>query len=78
MFKGILIEKDDTGYRAQVASLDESQLPPGDVTVRVAYSTLNYKDGLAITGKGPVVRKFPMVPGIDLAGTVERSDNPDS
>ncbi len=46
--------------------MDESQLPPGDVTVRVEYSTLNYKDALAITGKGPVVRHFPMVPGIDL------------
>lgn len=77
MFKGVLIEKDDTGYRARVASLDESQLPSGDVTVRVAYSSLNYKDGLAITGKGPVVRKFPMVPGIDLAGTVEESRHPD-
>ena len=53
--------------------MDDAALPDGDVTVRVAYSTLNYKDGLAITGKGPVVRKFPMVPGIDLAGTVEAS-----
>lgn len=77
MFKGILINKDDNGYRAQLTSLDESQLPDGDVTVRVAYSTLNYKDGLAITGKGPIVRAFPMVPGIDLAGTVEQSSNPE-
>lgn len=77
MFKGILINKDDDGYRAQLTSLDESQLPNGDVTVRVAYSTLNYKDGLAITGKGPIVRAFPMVPGIDLAGTVEQSSNPE-
>jgi acrylyl-CoA reductase (NADPH) len=77
MFKGILIEKDDAGYRAAVKDIDEAQLPDGDVTVRVAYSTLNYKDGLAITGKGPVVRKFPMVPGIDLAGTVEASSHPD-
>src|SRR6202044_65334 len=59
--------------RASLKKLDESQLPAGDVTVRVAYSTLNYKDALAITGKGPVVRQFPMVPGIDLAGTVEQS-----
>jgi acrylyl-CoA reductase (NADPH) len=73
MFKAILIEKDDAGYRAGLQELDESRLPEGDVTVRVEYSTLNYKDGLAITGKGPVVRKFPMVPGIDLAGTVESS-----
>ena len=77
MFKGILIEKDDAGYRASVQEIDESQLPEGDVTVRVAMSSLNYKDGLAITGKGPVVRKFPMVPGIDIAGTIEASDNPD-
>lgn len=73
MFKAILIEKDDTGYRAGVSELAEDRLPAGDVTVRVDYSTLNYKDGLAITGKGPVVRGFPMVPGIDLAGTVEAS-----
>lgn len=78
MFEAILIEKDDAaGYRARSATLDEAQLPEGDVTVRVDYSTLNYKDALAITGKGPVVRKFPMVPGIDLAGTVEASANPD-
>ena len=77
MFKGILIDKDEAGYRAAVRDIDESQLPDGDVTVRVQYSTLNYKDGLAITGKGPVVRKFPMVPGIDLVGTVESSSHPD-
>ncbi len=77
MFKGILIEKDDAGYRAAVKDIDEAQLPDGDVTVRVQYSTLNYKDGLAITGKGPVVRKFPMVPGIDLVGIVETSSHPD-
>jgi acrylyl-CoA reductase (NADPH) len=76
MFKGILIEKDEAGYRAAVKDIDDSQLPEGDVTVRVDYSSLNYKDGLAITGKGPVVRKFPMVPGIDIAGTIEASDNP--
>ncbi|MDZ5457519.1 acrylyl-CoA reductase (NADPH) [Azohydromonas lata] len=77
MFKAILIEKDEAGYRAAVRELDDAALPAGDVTVRVAYSTLNYKDGLAITGKSPVVRKFPMVPGIDLAGTVESSSHPD-
>lgn len=76
MFKGILIEKDESGYRAGFRDIDESQLPDGDVTVRVSHSTLNYKDGLAITGKGPVVRKFPMVPGIDLVGTVEDSSHP--
>ena len=73
MFKAVLIEKDEAGFRAGVTEVDDAALPEGDVTVRVAYSTLNYKDGLAITGKGPVVRKFPMVPGIDLAGTVEAS-----
>ena len=77
MFKGILIEKDDAGYRAAVREIDEAQLPEGNVTVRVSHSTLNYKDGLAITGKGPVVRKFPMVPGIDLAGVVETSTHPE-
>ena len=77
MFKAVLIEKDDAGYRAAVKELDEASLPEGDVTVAVQYSTLNYKDGLAITGKGPVVRKFPMVPGIDLVGTVEHSSNPE-
>jgi acrylyl-CoA reductase (NADPH) len=77
MFDAILIEKDEAGYRARNAQLDEVQLPEGNVTVRVAYSTLNYKDGLAITGKSPVVRQFPMVPGIDLAGTVEASSHPD-
>lgn len=75
MFKGILIEKDEAGYRAGLQDIDESLLPEGDVTVRVCHSTLNYKDGLAITGKGPVVRKFPMVPGIDLVGTVEASSH---
>jgi acrylyl-CoA reductase (NADPH) len=75
VFKGIVIEKDEAGYRAAVNDIDAAQLPEGDVTVAVDYSTLNYKDGLAITGKGPVVRKFPMVPGIDLVGTVEASDS---
>lgn len=76
MFTGILITKDEAGQRAGVTELDEAQLPEGDVTVDVEYSTLNYKDGLAITGSSPVVRKFPMVPGIDLAGVVSHSSNP--
>ena len=75
MFKGILIEKDDQGYRSTVKEIDDSVLPEGDVTIKVAYSTLNYKDALAITGKGPVVRNFPMIPGIDLVGTVEESQS---
>lgn len=73
MFKAVLVEKDDMGYRAGISELDPARLPEGDVTIRVKYSTLNYKDALAITGKGPVVRNFPMVPGVDLAGTVESS-----
>ena len=76
MFKGILINKDEAGYRAALQEIDETQLPEGDVTVRVEWSTLNYKDGLAITGKSPVVRRFPMVPGIDFAGTVSASSHP--
>jgi acrylyl-CoA reductase (NADPH) len=77
MFQGILIQKDDTGHRAALAALDETDLPAGDATVRVSHSTLNYKDALAITGKGSVVRKFPMVPGIDFAGIVEQSAHSD-
>lgn len=73
MFKGILVNKDENTYCADVVDIDKASLPEGDVTVKVSYSSLNYKDGLAITGKSPVVRKFPMVPGIDLAGTVIES-----
>nr|WP_281355025.1 MDR family oxidoreductase [Comamonas jiangduensis] len=75
MFSGILITKDDGGYQARGQGIDESLLPPGDVLVRVSHSTVNYKDALAITGKGPVVRKFPMVPGVDLVGQVEQSSH---
>ncbi len=77
MFKAILVNKDDQGYRAELTNLEEASLPEGDVTVKVLYSTLNYKDGLAITGKGPVVRSFPMIPGIDFAGEVTASGSPD-
>jgi acrylyl-CoA reductase (NADPH) len=78
MFKALLITMgDESGHRCVLAELDESQLPSsGDVTVRVDWSTLNYKDGLAITGQAPVVRSFPMVPGIDFAGTVTDSAHP--
>jgi acrylyl-CoA reductase (NADPH) len=75
-FKAIVIEKTDTGSQAGLADFDESNLMAGDVTVRVEWSTVNYKDGLAITGKAPVVRRFPMIPGIDFAGTVEASTDP--
>jgi acrylyl-CoA reductase (NADPH) len=77
MFKAILIDKNEAGQAAQLTEVSDGALPAGDVTVRVAWSTLNYKDALAITGKSPVVRRFPMVPGIDLAGVVEASDNTD-
>ncbi|MCB2072690.1 MAG: oxidoreductase [Novosphingobium sp.] len=77
MFSAIVIDKNDDGQTVTLQQLDESQLPEGDVTIDVAYSTLNYKDGLAITGSSPVVRKFPMVPGIDLAGTVTESSHPE-
>ena len=76
MFKGILVNKDGNGYRAETTSLDEAKLPVGDVTVKVEWSTLNYKDALAVTGRGPVIRSFPMIPGIDLAGIVTASSNP--
>ena len=70
MFKALLLNKSDAGFSATVSQLDDAALPPGDVLVQVDYSTLNYKDGLAITNKSPVVRNWPMVAGIDGAGTV--------
>jgi len=75
MFRSIMIENDGQDYRAGLRDVEEAALPEGDVTVRVRYSTLNYKDALAITGNGPVVRRFPMIPGVDLAGVVEQSDD---
>lgn len=75
--QAIMITKDDDRYAAALTDVDESGLPDGDVTVAVEYSTLNYKDSLAITGSSPVVRSFPMVPGVDLAGTVTASANPE-
>jgi acrylyl-CoA reductase (NADPH) len=77
MFSALLISKTDEGQTVEVAQLDEGRLPEGDVVIDVEYSTLNYKDGLAITGRSPVVRKWPMVPGIDLAGTVSESGHAD-
>ncbi|MGC1694712.1 MAG: MDR family oxidoreductase [Pseudolabrys sp.] len=74
-FKAIVIEKADGATRAALTDFDEANLMDGDVTVRVEYSTLNYKDALAITGKAPVVRRFPMIGGIDFAGTVEASSH---
>ena len=75
-FKAIRIDKADKGQSVALVDFDENDLMDGDVTVKVAWSTINYKDGLALTGKAPVVRRFPMIPGIDLAGTVETSSNP--
>src|SRR5690348_10114493 len=75
-FKAFVIEKADGGSKGALADFDEADLMDGDVTFRVEYSTVNYKDGLAITGKAPVVRRFPMITGIDGAGTVESSTHP--
>ena len=75
MFKALQLNKSDTGFSAALVSLDEAGLPAGDVLVQVEYSTLNYKDGLAITNTGPVVRSWPMVAGIDGAGTVLESSH---
>lgn len=77
MFKAIQIDKAEGHYSASLVELDEQALPEGDVTVAVEYSSINYKDALAITGRGPIVRQFPMVPGIDFAGTVTASDSAD-
>jgi acrylyl-CoA reductase (NADPH) len=75
-FKAVRIDKADKGTTVALTQFDESELMDGDVTVRVEWSTVNYKDGLAVTGKAPVVRRFPMIAGIDFAGTVEASSNP--
>ena len=77
MFDAILIDKTEEGQRTALTSLETSALPEGDVLVDVAFSTLNYKDALALTGAAPVVRRFPMVPGIDFAGIVAESSHPD-
>jgi acrylyl-CoA reductase (NADPH) len=75
-FKALRIDKADKGTTASITQFDEAELMDGDVTVAVEWSTLNYKDGLALTGKAPVVRRFPMIAGIDFAGTVAQSTNP--
>jgi len=76
MFKAVLLEKPESGFQASLKDVDEAGLPPGDVLVQVEHSTLNYKDSLAITNKSPVVRAWPMVAGIDGAGTVLESSHP--
>ncbi len=75
-FKAIVIDKVDGSTKAALTDFDEADLMEGDVDVRIEYSTVNYKDGLAVTGKAPVVRRFPMIAGVDFAGTVEASENP--
>lgn len=77
LFKAILIERTKAGHHTKFTELDEDALPAGEVLVRVEYSCLNYKDGLAITGQAPVVRRYPMIPGVDLAGIVEHSSHVD-
>ncbi|MBI1245308.1 MAG: acryloyl-CoA reductase [Alphaproteobacteria bacterium] len=76
MFRALLLDRPDGKFEAKIVTLDDSALPEGDVTVAVSYSSLNYKDGLAIADKGKIVRSFPMVPGVDWAGTVESSASP--
>jgi acrylyl-CoA reductase (NADPH) len=76
-FRAIVVEKGEGGQTVALKDFDDRELMDGDVTVRVTHSTVNYKDGLALTGKAPVVRRFPMIPGIDFAGTVEASSHPD-
>ncbi len=76
-FRAVVIDKNESGQTVELRDFDEADLMDGDVTVRVSHSTLNYKDGLALTGKAPVVRRFPMIPGVDLVGTVEASSNPE-
>jgi acrylyl-CoA reductase (NADPH) len=76
-FRAVRADKTDAGQSVRFVEMDESELMDGDVTIRVTHSTVNYKDGLALSGKSPVIRRFPMVLGIDLAGVVERSDRAD-
>jgi acrylyl-CoA reductase (NADPH) len=76
MFEAIYLTQEGKATKAELRRLDESELPDGDVDIRVAYSTINFKDALAITGRGAIARKWPMVPGIDLAGTVAASRSP--
>jgi len=77
MFNALLVNKIDEEFTAEIKEIQESDLPDGDVLIDVEYSTINYKDGLAVTNSSPIVRSWPMIPGIDLAGTVAESSNPD-
>src|SRR5271154_6526716 len=75
-FEAVVIEKVEAGQTVRLTDFDDKDLMDGDVTVAVEYSTVNYKDGLAVTGKAPVVRRFPMIAGVDFSGTVESSSHP--
>ena len=77
MFNALLVNKTDEEFTAEIKEIQESDLPDGDVLIDIEYSTINYKDGLAVTNSSPIVRSWPMIPGIDLAGTVVESSNPD-
>src|SRR5271166_6031920 len=77
IFKALLVTQEDGKFAASIRELQREALPAGEVLVRVAYSSLNYKDGLAVTGRPGVIRKYPMVPGVDFAGVVEASSSPD-
>lgn len=74
-FKALVLDRHESGQTCQIRELSPDSLPQGDVTIAVEYSSLNYKDGLAVTGTGKIIRQFPMVPGIDLAGVVEASES---
>lgn len=76
-FRALLVNNENGQFGASIQDVPRESLPPGDVLIRVAYSSLNYKDGLAVTGKPGVIRQYPMVPGVDLAGTVEESTPPE-
>jgi acrylyl-CoA reductase (NADPH) len=75
-FRALLVSKTDTGQKAEIVDFNEADLMEGDVTVDVSHSSVNYKDGLAVTGKGPIIRKFPLIPGVDFAGVVRQSSHP--
>lgn len=75
-FRALLVSKTDTGQKADLTRLTRADLMEGDVTVAVKHSSINYKDGLAVTGKGPIVRRFPLIPGVDFAGVVKESSHP--
>ena len=77
MFRALMVDRPDDGFTCEIVELSDDDLPEGDVVVDVEYSTVNFEDGLAVTDSSPIVRNFPMVPGIDLAGTVAASDSPE-